>query len=624
MRLQTTLISTLLFCIVLWIYWPSADSPFQFDDALFLDDDNVKLGRWQALVWPPAARLLPWISFLGQYQIHGPKPEPYHIFNILLHGLNTLLVFLLLGYLLSGEGKISQVRSSFLPFFGALVFALHPLQTEAVLYTYQRSTLLAACFSFLTLLAYRSKSPRLTLAFLVLALLSKELTVVLPLVLWFMDGLFHQKWKPDRWLAVYLGITLCAGLGFLISISPQAEATLVEGFQQGIVYAFVQVRVLWFYIGLTLVPASLNLDHDVSAQGGLFDPGWWMALALLALLFWLVFRLRTSLPEAAFFTFLYFAFLLPTSSFVPSRDYMFEHRLYTSLFGFAGLVSLAGGALWSCFKAAKILPSKVRIQAATLLLVGAASGLLLTYTALSKDRQQVWSDEVTLWRDTAEKSPHKYRPNYNLGVVLMERSPQEAIVALSRAIGIDPKIPLAYRSLGQVYFNLSNLEAAERLWRQALNLSPNHMETHLALGQLYARRADFFRARQHLAICQELVPSDGRSYFHLAQLNLRFGFLDQAIIQSQMGLNRNPDHIDLRLLLADSVAQTQNWTRAVELYQEVIQQDPDNSQVYYRLARAYWTTGRRQKALDAVQAGIAAADSEWDLKRGRSLLSRIR
>ena len=618
MRERTLLISILLFCAVLWVYWPSTLASFQFDDALFLEDDNVTLARWEAFVQPPASRLLAWLSLVVQYQIHGPDPVPFHLFNLLLHGLNGVLAFLLLNALVTLKEDENSPTGVALAIFGGLVFALHPLQTEAVIYVYQRSTLLAACFSFLTLLAYVRKRAVLTLVFMLLAFLSKEFTVVLPLVLWSMSGLLHDEWKPSRWLGLYGGIALCTGLGFLVAFLPAAD-TLWEC----TIYALTQVGVVFSYISLTLLPRSLNLDHHVSAEWLLFDPAWWLALALLALLFWLLVRLRNRSPAIVFFALLYFAFLLPTSSFVPSQDYMFEHRVYTSLLGFAGLLTLGAGGLWRSLKTRTRSWNSQARTASLVLLIAVLSGVTLTYVIANRERQQVWSSEIALWSDTAAKSPHKYRPNYNLGVVLMERLPQTAIHHLTRAIGIDPEVPLAYRSLGAVYFARGDLNAAEHVWQQALALAPDHMETHLALGRLHAEKGDFFLARQHFGRCQELAPGDWRSYFHLAQLLLRFGFVEPSIIQSQMGLDRNPDQIDLLLLLADSMAQTENWSRAVELYQEAITRDPDNSQTYYQLAQVYWAAGQSQSALDTLQKGVAAADSQTDLDQGRLLLDRL-
>ena len=81
--------------VVLFLYWPSLHYPFQFDDQLFLRDDNVRLTRWSAFLWPPAPRPLAWLSFTAQFALWGANPAPLRLFNVLLHSLNSALVLLL-------------------------------------------------------------------------------------------------------------------------------------------------------------------------------------------------------------------------------------------------------------------------------------------------------------------------------------------------------------------------------------------------------------------------------------------------------------------------------------------------------------------------------------------------
>ena len=121
------------------------------------------LGRWVHFISPPVPRFLTWLTFLIQYQLHGLSPAPYHLFNLLLHALNGVLVFLFLvcvsrtqqaaAPLSFKEERTGALQTSHrsetapyfsLPLLAALVFAVHPIQTEATLYVYQRSTLLRA------------------------------------------------------------------------------------------------------------------------------------------------------------------------------------------------------------------------------------------------------------------------------------------------------------------------------------------------------------------------------------------------------------------------------------------------------------------------------------------------
>ena len=608
MQLRTALSITLVFIVAVGLYWPSTDHPFQFDDGLFLRDDNVKQGNWQALVWPPTPRMLTWLTFLLQYQASGTDAGPYHAFNVLLHGICAALVFLFLSCFSAPPGGAPD-RIDRAPLLGALIFAVHPLQTEAVLYIYQRSTLLATCFSLLCLLSYQRRRHWLSLVFLLLAVVSKEFTVVLPLIMWSMDGFLRKRWKPHRWLILYFVVTVSLGTCHLIWTQPWAE-----GGVRTWVYAATQVKVICYYLGLAIVPLPLNLDYDIPAQHSVIDLQWWLFLGVVVGLCWVALQRRRTSPELSFFVCLFFAFLLPTSTIVPSQDYMFEHRAYASMAAFAGLIS----TYWQGLLSSK---GGARYRAA-MLLAGVAM-LLVFYSAMGRNRLQDWRDEESLWRDSVEKSPSKYRPNYNLGVILMERNPEESILYLARAVSIGPTIPLAYRSLGEVCFRLGNLNSAEQFWKRALEIDPADAPTHVALGQLYTQERNFFAAHGHLESAQTLDPIDWRSYLFLGELNLQFGFLQRAILQGEMGLNRAPGNSALLLLVADAVARTPHWHRALGIYRDLLNRDPANSDLYYRLAQAHWEGGEREKAIQLVRDGVARAAPGSQVTQGRALLERM-
>ena len=609
--------------VVLGVYLPSVHYPFVFDDQLFLLDDNVRLGRWQAFLWPPAPRLLTWYTFVLQYRWHGPAAGFYHAWNVVLHLVNCILVFSFLKQIFrraqpggsSGPGRSREAlaRPRLLAWLGALFFALHPVQTEPVFYVYQRSTLLAAGFALAALLSHQKGRHWLTVVCFLLAVLSKEFMLVLPLALWGMEAFLEGRSKPSKPVLVCMILSLSlVWLHWVVSSGP---GQIGAG---SLVYAVTQVNVLWSYLGLIVFPRSLNLDWHVGVPDSL-NVIWMAKLSLWLALVGSVFGFRKRWPMACFFLLLFLLFLLPTSSVVPSLDYMFEHRLYAGLAGWAGLLSLLVGAL---LRFGDRMDGR---RSRSWLRIGTVTGLIAGFTLygmqdLARGRQ--WSDRERLWRDTVSKSPAKYRPNYNLGVALLARAPHEAVRYLARAITIDPTIPLAYRSLGEAYLSLGEEAAAQWLWQKALELEPGHPETHLALGRLYLRQRDFWKAREHLEAARSSMPYDWRAHYYLAQLSFLFGFVQEAISHCEAGLSFNPDRSDLRLLLADAVAQTANWKRAIELYQQVLKADP-SAEGYYKLGWAYWGKGSGGEAMQSVRQGVRLSRNSMERSRGESLLASI-
>ncbi|MFQ5741921.1 MAG: tetratricopeptide repeat protein, partial [Acidobacteriota bacterium] len=467
----------------------------------------------------------------------------------------------------------------------------------------------------------------LTLLFFLLAIASKEFVIVLPFLLWVMDGVWRGRWKPDRLLAGPFFISLVAMAGFFGWVKTSGEQTLGGSVVESLHYAKAQVEVIWFYAGLALVPRHLNIDHHIVLSSAAFDPVWWLALAGLVLLSWCLYRLSRGHQAAALAAFIFLAFLAPTSSFFPSQDLMFEHRVYASMLGFAFGIALVfqvllrkGMALADRFSLGGSPAHSARLK---LVLTLPFLGLLTLYAFLTLQRSSVWSSPLSLWRDAVSKSEGKYRPNLNLGVLLMAENDKQAEIYLSRAIEIDPSNPLAYRSLGRLYFEQDRVKAAESLWRQAVLLDPLHSKTHTALGKLYADRLNFINATRSLEEAIRLSPRDWEPHFYLAQLDLRFGLVVKAIHQSELGLQHAPDHTGLRFLLADAVSQQHNWQRAIELYQEGLRKDPQNARAYYGLGRAHWKAGERDSALESIRKGLAVAQSPAEIALGKKLLKRI-
>ncbi len=551
---------------VIAVYAPAAGHPFHWDDRIFLADDNVVSGRWERLVEPPVPRWLTWLVFSGQYQLFGRDPGPFHVFSVLLHAVNSLLVLLLLRRLLgqgSTEGTASTPASLHAAGAGAALFAFHPIQTESVLYIYQQSTLLSALLSLLSLNLW-IRDRRLPALLLVLpAVAAKETALALPPVFWLADGLLRRRWRPSAWtVAAVAG----AGAGvLLVFLSGRIGSDPTLGGSR-LAYLASQVPVFTIYLQRVLAPVNLNLDPDVPLPPDLFRPSWWFALlAVAGVGIALVWVCRRD-PRLGFLAWLFPLFLLPSSSLIPSQDPMSEHRLYLSMVAVAGiagvLMARRSAQSWSLQVTAGGTHAWRRRAAIAVpcVVLGVSIGLDLV-------RIRVWQDEIALWQDTVRKSPHKFRPHYNLGVLLMDRDPAEAYVVLSEAIRIDPSQPMAYRSLGEVFWRQHRYPEAERAWRQALALDPDHAGTCRALGLLYARQGAFSQALHHLQRARELDPLAWRSYFDLAGLHYRFGFMDTAVEHCEAGLRLHPENTELRLLLAELMMQTRNFARAAELYQ---------------------------------------------------------
>ncbi len=292
------------------------------------------------------------MSLLLNYQINGLNVIGWHIFNTLFHILNALLVYALIYNtlklpLLNDKYGSSSKRMAF---FGALLFAVHPIQTQAVTYIISRTELLAAFFylsTFFLFIRWHRTGSVLNLAGAVLtaflAMGSKEHAVTLPAMLFLYDFIFISggriKESLGRWkqhLAIASSWLLLAFLLSTVKLEGAGFGISGEGGITPWTYLLTQFNVIWTYIRLMFLPINQNLDYDYPIAQTLFEFPTILAfighiIVICAALYIYVKRGWRLIPFGIVW---FYVTLSPTSSFVPILDVIFEHRLYLPSVGF--------------------------------------------------------------------------------------------------------------------------------------------------------------------------------------------------------------------------------------------------------------------------------------------------
>lgn len=292
------------------------------------------------------------LSLFLNYQVSGLNVVGWHIFNISFHIVNSFFVYLLLLWTLelpslSGRYGDSARRMAL---FGALLFAVHPIQTESVTYIISRTELLAAFFYLATFLFFIKGARTGKFAYYIgslctsfLAMGSKEWAVTLPAVLFVYDFLFLSagKLKPvlSRWKAYILVALPWLFIAYLLSAIPLSGAGFGVHGERSITpltYLLTSFNVLWTYIRVLAFPINQNLDYSYPIAKTLFEfPTLISFMGHLLVVFtaiWLYAKKRwTLLPFGVAW---FYITLSPTQSFVPILDVIFEHRVYLPSIGF--------------------------------------------------------------------------------------------------------------------------------------------------------------------------------------------------------------------------------------------------------------------------------------------------
>ena len=483
----------LLVLVVAIAYSNSLGVPFHFDDHVMITGEPAITGFH---VDPASRRFLGDLSFAVSYRLFGERPLGYHVVNVAIHAANALLVLWLVRLLLRTEAmRRARPAGERVALLAALVFAAHPLNTQAVTYIVQRYASLAAGFFLLatcSYLAFRLASrARAAAGFYALfltsaaaALWTKENAFVLPLAVLLVELSFFSAPARKRLLffspfllgaAAAVGVALASGL----SLEWLDAATRVDSDMSRSDYALTQLRVVASYLRLLVLPVGQNIDHDVPLSRSVLDPRVLLAASVhAALLAGAAFALAKGSRGNALWRLVgfgiswFYVALLVESSVVPIADVMFEHRAYLPSVGI--------------FVASAALLARVPALSGPRAWAGAALALVVALTALTLARNRVWRSDLTLWTDAASKSPNKPRPFNGVGVALLARGdPAEAVVMFRRAIHADPAYTKAYFNLGEALQKVGACEEAIAAYETFLGQAPEYPETYRNLADCY-------------------------------------------------------------------------------------------------------------------------------------------
>ncbi len=429
-------------------YLNALRAAFQFDDYNVIVD-NPAVHSWAAFLADAAQGIRPVLKL--SYTLNwlaGPGPAGFHLFNVAVHAGNTLLVYLLSLRLLGPKGggpPDTPVASDAL--FAALLFAIHPVQTEAVTYVCGRSVSLMGFFYLASILAYdygeRGRS-RLFLwlvspALFLLAVLARETALTLPaaLALWeTARGADGRSWRDaarrqaPHW--ILLGLVT-----FWIAARPAAADLYLYGLTKRSMAdnALSQLNGITYLLSRLLFAHRLNVDPDLPVLTKWSSVLATQAALLASLLAVGILSLRRR-PAVGFGLLWFFLQLLPTNSFLPRFDIANERHLYLAVWG----LFLPLGALlatgWRTEPGQRRWPRAV------------VAAVLVAAAVLTAARNHDYRSEVALWERTALLSPGKPRVHNNLGYAYqLAGEPEKAGWSYEMALRLDPEFAKARGNL---------------------------------------------------------------------------------------------------------------------------------------------------------------------------------
>ena len=557
--------SSCLFILVLGglVYGNHLQNPFQFDTVAYitnhhrLDNINEQLNinyLWKEFIH----RGLLQISLAFNVHLDGFRTFGYHLINMLLHLINSVLVyFVTLGiwsYLGSINSQSKDDETRFVALFTAVFFLIHPIQTESVVYIMSRSEVFAATFylsSFLLFQVYVVRDRPIKIAFkiLVLFLIStafilgfsvKQTVITLPLML-LLYFIFGQESESTsiRWLKRRkwgIGFIIMIGVSLLFHKLLTDELFLIGESTAGedigrLNYMLTQPAVIfYYYFKLLLFPINLNIDPDIQ-----LITNWWswkFITSLMGIAGLVYFCCRAKENRILLYFICWFLIVLsPSSSIITLSDLAAEHRTYLASYSFYAVLA------YCVYKVPQLVLPNHSTRCKNIVLV-ISIFVSIIFSGLTIQRNKIWASEVLLWNDTVNKSPQKIRPVINLGHAYTTAGNIDlAIKYFEKALALNPNIFATNYNLGNLYLKRGGEEDALRLLQTAALIRPKIPETHELLGEIYLKRKQIELAEFHLKRAVEIKPDYAISmrnlgliyYFHLNKPEEAAAYFSRAL-----------------------------------------------------------------------------------------------
>lgn len=478
------------------VYVNALHNPFVYDDYhTVVANASIQRGAGiRAAVLHDVTRPIVNLSYAMDRALWGSGPAGFHVTNVLLHMLNVVLLYHFVRRLAEGR------RAGLVACAAAVLFAVHPMMTEAVGYISGRSEVLCATWFLAGLLCGRRwmtgggiRWRILTVAFWIAALATKETAAMFPFVLFACDRLTTppsgtpstapRASAPDRrtrLLTMHLPLmTIAAAAGVVrLAILRMEYPGQVSVHPR---FVLLDLDVVRRYVWLLLHPAGQALFHQVADIRSLFDPRALAALGATGLMLALAWGLRRVEPLASVGVIWFLLVLAPAAvlNVLDQGEPMAEHRVYLAAAGFFLAAGAGVGRIGDWLRRAAT-PVRWAGRVAFALVV-------LSLGAQTVIRNAVWADPVALWHESVDLAPNHYRPRLLLGEALQDEGRREEAVEQYRmAVRLRPADVTGYLKLGVCLAEMGRFDEARQYFLEVIARDPHNRSARRMLALLQA------------------------------------------------------------------------------------------------------------------------------------------
>lgn len=608
-KMEKPLIFLLFIIISFTVYFNSLNNGFVLDDKdLIIENAYIRNPRLlpkifisniyrfsaekQSNYYRPAQIL----TYALDYSIWKLKPFGYHLTNILLHAINSYLLYIML---------IALFASSRLALASSLLYCVCPIHLSAVAYISGRADILAGIFmlasiiKFLKWANYREKKQYIvSIIFFLLALLSRESALLLPFLI------ILTLFVAPKTKAIIFSIS---GF-FIIEILYIINRVFIFGsleWPQGMPVSFSfmatnAINVLEKYVILFIFPWPLYPMRVTPFINSLpiYSVILFLSLALLVIILILNDKKRIAL-----FSFLWvvltFMPLLKLIYFFPAMGLtMAENWMYIVSMGFFIIASYI--IIYKLAKFQKIL----------------FFCIFLFYSGLTIYNHKYWKDDFTLYKHVLKFSPNNNIARVNLANIYFERKMYSA--ALRELEVVLAKEPMAWDVLlqmGNVYLAEDKLDAAQAFYRKVLMLNPKSNQAYNNLGAIYEKKGKDKEAFDSFRKALEIEPENYKSYLVLGDWFMKSNLYDDAIGMYKQALNLNPEDENLYLKIGLLFAQMDRYQDAIYFFEKGLSRMPNSTLLMKNMGALYGNMAEFDRAIQIWEKVLKLTPKDEETKR---------
>ena len=592
-----------------------------FNDFVFFDDDKAILYN-QTLQNPSLGKFfsgqnlgmyapMTWIAYWVGQGLSGKEAWGYHLLGLLLHGFNSVLVF----------GILKRLTGLLWPAFAAaLLFAVHPIQAEAVCWAAALSTVLFSTFFLLSVTAYirATTSPTPSYGWLALSLLSflaaclaKSAAVTLPLVLVAVDFYLNKKLDGKFWLSKIPYLILSVLFGIYTFSTRAAEGHDITAASSLFTVAdrfwMVCQTILFYPVKMLLPFLGYSVAYPFVKVGGSWPYLYYLSPFVLLGLGAFLFLKGRNYPNVLLGAALYF---LPLTVMLPFRTVgSFELRsdryVYLSC---VGLFFMAG-----------LLLEKARLSFRGGILLAVA----VVFGFFGFRQSQIWQNGVSLFQNCVHKTPESSLCQCNLGYnALITSDFKRSIKHYSEALRFEPNTVEAYSGRGQAYLQEQQIQEALDDFDKAIKGGLSSPKLFMNRGKCLVMLDRPAEALPDLTKSLTLEPKSAETYFFRGSAYEKTGDFDQAINDYGQAAQLQPDYVEALGNRGFLYIKKEQWPEAIADYSAAIKANPDIPLLYNNRANAYLRLGQLELALSDVNKAVLLNPNYKIGYRMRSIILR--